>query len=186
MKTLLLALFLAANAQAAELLVCGWDEVMILDLAKDAENPPVVWRWSAAQAAELPDAYKTKFRTTDDCKAVAGNRILITASSDGVALVDRATKRTTFYGQCANAHSAELLPGERIAVACSVREKGGNRLAIFDAKTPEKELFSTELYSGHGVVWDEGRKTLWALSGKELRAYGLEQWESQTPTLRLV
>ncbi len=186
MKSILLAFLLVTGAEAAEMLVCGWDEVMILDLAKDAENPPVVWRWSAAQAVELPEVYKTKFRTTDDCKAVAGNRILITASSDGVALVDRATKKTSFYGQCANAHSAELLPGERIAVACSVREKGGNRLAVFDAKTPEREIFSTELYSGHGVVWDEERKTLWALSGRDLRAYSLDRWESETPALRLV
>ncbi len=55
---------------------------------------------------------------------MAGNRILITASSDGVALVDRATGRTPFWGLCANAHSADLLPGERIAVACSVRADG--------------------------------------------------------------
>jgi len=182
---LLLSLLAAAVAQCApggELLVCGWDEVYILDLARDAEK---VFSWKAAERPELPASFKDKYRSTDECKAVPGGRILITASSDGIALVDRATRRTLFWGLCANAHSADLLPGERIAVACSVREQGGNRLAIFDARTPGKEIYSTELYSGHGALWDEQRKLLWALSGKDLRAYALENWDSARPSLEL-
>jgi len=188
MKILHLAALLTAAitpalaAENRELLVCGWDEVYILDLAKPAAAQKV-FSWKAAGRPELPEAYRQRFRTTDDCKAVSGNRILITASSDGVALVDRATGRTTFWGICANAHSADLLPGDRIAVACSVRDSGGNRLAIFDGKTPEKELFSTELYSGHGAYWDESRKLLWALSGRDLRAYALVDWSTPTPSL---
>ncbi len=182
-RLLFAVLLLAAGmpGAAAELVVCGWDEVYILD----AENGAKVFSWKAADRPELPASYKDKFRTTDECKPVSGGRILITASSDGVALVDRKTGRTTFWGVCANAHSADLLPGERIAVACSVRESGGNRLAIFDARTPERELFSTELYSGHGAVWDEHRKLLWALGGRELRAYALADWESARPSLVL-
>lgn len=134
---------------------------------------------------DLPEAFRSKFRTTDECKPVAGNRILITASSDGIALVDRTTRKTLFWGACGNTHSAEMLPGNRIAVACSVRPSNGNRLAVFDAGVPERELFSTELYSGHGVVWDEQRKTLWALGGKELRAYSLVEWGTAKPQLKL-
>jgi len=179
----LLLLILASAVQAAgsELLVCGWDEVYILNL--DAQ-PRKVFSWKAQDRPELPAAFKDKFRTTDECKAVAGNRILITASSSGVALVERATGRAAFWGLCANAHSADLLPGERIAVACSVSE-GGNRLAIFDARAPEKELFSTELYSGHGAVWDEARRLLWALADRDLRAYKLVDWDSPRPSLAL-
>lgn len=169
----------AAAAENRELIVCGWDEVYILDLA----NQQKVFSWKAADRPELPESYRQRFKTTDDCKAVRGNRILITASSDGVALVDRKTGKTQFWGVCANAHSADLLPGDRIAVACSVRENGGNRLAIFDGRTPEKELYSTELYSGHGAFWDEGRKLLWALSGRDLRAYSLVNWTSASPSL---
>lgn len=182
---LLISLILtAAVAQCApgELLVCGWDEVYILDLARNAEK---VFSWKAAERPELPASFKDKYRTTDECKDVSGGRILITASSDGVALVERATGRTLFWGLCANAHSADLLPGERIAVACSEREPGGNRLAIFDARTPEKEIYSTELYSGHGAVWDEQRKLLWALAAKDLRAYALVNWDSARPSLDL-
>jgi hypothetical protein len=184
LKPLLLLLLAAAGVvQAAQgnLLVCGWDEVYILNPESGAKS----FSWKAADRPELPAAYKNKFRTTDDCKLVAKDRVLITASSDGVALVDRRSGRTAFWGACANAHSADLLPGERIAVACSVRAQGGNRLAIFDARVPEKEIYSTELASGHGAYWDEKRHALWALGAKELRAYTLVDWESARPSLQL-
>jgi hypothetical protein len=180
-----LCLLLTANAArpaTSELLVCGWDEVYILRFTGNAE-PQKVFSWKARERPELPAGFKDKFKFTDECKPVAGNRILITASSDGVALVERATGRTTFWGLCANAHSADLLPRERIAVACSVREQGGNRLAVFDARTPEKEIYSTELHSGHGAVWDGRRKLLWALSDRELRAYSPANWASGQPSL---
>jgi hypothetical protein len=180
---LLLLLTLAVPTAAQELLVCGWDEVFVLEVA---DTPRKVWRWKAADRPELPAEYRTKFATTDECKPVAGQRILITASSDGAALVDRATGQTQWWGQCGNAHSADLLPGDRVVLACSVREGTGNRLAVFDVRTPGgAALFATELYSGHGAVWDEARARLWALGEKELRAYRLEDWESSRPSLAL-
>lgn len=179
LRTLILLLALAAAAGAAgrELMVCGWDEVYILSIGGPAAAAEKVWSWKAAGQPELPARLVKNYRTTDDCKPVSGDRVLITASSNGVALVERATGKTVFWASCANAHSAEMLPGERIVVACSVQPEG-NRLAVFDARVPERELYSTELYSGHGAVWDGGRKLLWALGGKELRA---SPWRSGTP-----
>jgi hypothetical protein len=49
--------------------------------------------------------------------------------------------------------------------------KDGNRLVVFDAAAPMKELSSVELYSAHGVVWDAQRQLLWALGGRVLRSY---------------
>ncbi len=164
------------------LVVCGWDEVFVLELGP---APKKTWSWRAADRPELPEDYRSKFRTTDDCKPVDGDRILITASSDGAALVERATGRAIWWAQCGNAHSAELLPGGRIALACSVREGTGNRLALYDLLVPEREVFSTELYSGHGAVWDGQRQRLWALGEKDLRAYRLLDWESDRPSLEL-
>jgi hypothetical protein len=175
---------LAAQQPKQELIVCGWDEVFILDVSRPGA-PSKVWRWKAADRPEIPELLKTKFRTVADCKPVSGNRILLVASGDGVALVERATGKAVFWGACANAHSADLLPGDRIAVACSTRDVGGNRLAVFDARTPERELYSTELYSGHGALWDESRRRLWALGGRELRTYALTAWDTGTPSLRL-
>jgi hypothetical protein len=181
----LLAILSPAPARAADaLVVCGWDEVFILDLA-DLRSPRKVWTWKAADRKELPEAFRTLFRTTDDCKPVAGDRLLITASSDGAALVDRATGVARWWGRCGNTHSAEMLPGERIVLACSVRPETGNRLVVFDVRTPERPLFSTELVSGHGVVWDEARQRLYALGGAELRAYRLVDWHAPQPSLHL-
>jgi hypothetical protein len=170
-----------APAQSS-LVACGWDEVYVLEVAR---VPRKTWRWKAADRPELPVAYRDLFRTTDDCKPVEGNRLLITASSDGAALVDRATGVATWWGRCGNAHSAELLPGDRIALACSVREGTGDKLVLFDARIPETELFATPLPSGHGVVWDAGRERLWALGFGELRAYRLRDWDTARPSLEL-
>ena len=178
----LLLVSAAAHGAEGQLLVCGWDEVYMLNVETGEKS----FSWTAAGDPQIPASYKDKFRTTDDCKAVSDNRILITASSDGIALVDRESGRATFWGLCSNVHSADLLPGDRIAVACSVRETGGNRLAIFDGAVPEKELYSTELYSGHGAYWDEKRNLLWALGGRDLRAYALVDWDSAKPSLELM
>ena len=184
--TLVLVLFVwlatLAPSSAQSLLVCGWDEVFVLDISA---APRKVWSWKATDRPELPVPYRSQFRTTDECKPVAGNRVLITASSDGAALVERSTGRTIWWAECGNTHSAELLPGDRIVLACSVREGTGNRLAVFDAREPARQIHSTELYSGHGAVWDASRSVLWALGENELRAYRLKDWDTTHPELTL-
>jgi hypothetical protein len=148
----------------SELIVCGSDEVFILELRDDAE-PKKVWSWRG------PDA---RFRYTAECKPVdGGRRIMIASSTDGVALVERASGRTEFIASVTNAHSAELLPGKRIAVAASHRGQTGDRLFVFDVADGRKPRFEAELPSGHGVVWDAGRNSLWALSGADVRRFRL-------------
>jgi hypothetical protein len=159
----------------SELVVCGWDEVFILALG-DGLTPAYrkVWSWRAADSPEIPKDMHTLFRTTDDCKPVdGGRRVLISSSGGGVALVDRDTRRASFFARVTNAHSIEMLPGGRIAAAASVAKDGtGDRLVIFDAGSG-KELATDALRSGHGVVWDDSRRVLWALGGDVLRAYSV-------------
>jgi len=170
-----------------QLIVCGWDEVFILDLEVQ-ENPRKIWSWRASEAGELPDDVKALFKTTDECKPVDnGRKVLITSSGGAVALVDRGDKRVLFYGRAANAHSADLLPGGRIAVAASVDPKGrGDRVVIFDLTRPDQPLWSDELPSGHGAVWDEQRNLLWALADENLHGYRLRDWETSQPKLERV
>jgi len=183
-----------ALGHSSELIVCGWDEVFILDLShQENRRPKKVWSWRANDRADLPQHMKgSRFATTDDCKPVDGGRkILITSSGWGVALVDRNTSRTLFYAVAENAHSADMLPGDRLVVAASVHEGEGpprsaNSLLIFDAKVPEKELYRTELPRAHGVVWDDARQVLWALGGGEIRGHGLADWASDKPSLALI
>jgi len=175
--------------QADELILCGWDEVFILEMNPAQEGSPrKVWSWKAGERQDLPDSMKSRFKTTDECKPVdGGTKVLITSSSDGVALVERSTGRVLFYGVAHNAHSAELLPAGRLAVAASHRPDGnGDRLIIFDLNVPGKELLSSELPHGHGVVWDEERQVIWALSGKDIRVYRLKDWDTQHPLLERV
>ncbi|MCC7176751.1 MAG: hypothetical protein IT159_16265 [Bryobacterales bacterium] len=182
----LAALSFAPQTPSQELIVCGWDEVFILDMS--ARPPVKTWSWKAKDRPELPDAMKTRFGTTDDCKPVdGGKRILITSSGDGVALVERATGQVLFHGTAGGAHSAELLPGGRIAVAASTsKNERNNSLVVFDVRKSGQPLFETELASGHGVVWDARRQLLWALSGSHLRTYRLVNWEGDRPELAKV
>lgn len=176
-----------AQGQAATtpgLLVCGGTEVRLYDLA--APGGRVRWSWSARQDSRLPEDFKRGlFDRIDECKPVLGGKaVLITASTDGVALVDRETGRATFWARVAMAHSAEMLPGGRIAVAASLSPQG-DRIEVYDMARPAAMLTATELHSGHGVVWDERRQRLFALGLDDVRAYRLEDWHNASPRLVL-
>ena len=168
------------------LFICGWDEVFALMLASQDEKPVKVWSWRAANSPGLPKLMVTKFATTDECKPVnRGHQVLITSSTNGVALVEQSDGRTLFYASVPGAHSAELLPNDRVAVAGADSPFGGHTLALFDLKHSERRLWKTKLYSGHGVYWDKIHEVLWALGRNELREYELVDWESESPGLRL-
>lgn len=178
----------APTAGKKELLVCGDTYVLIVDYeASKDSTPAVIWKWDAREATGLPEIYRTKyFRTVDDSKAVAGGKqILVSSSSGGVVLLNRADQKVLFYAHVPNAHSIELLPGNRIVVAGSTAVSGGNRVALYNISEPERQLWHDSLYSGHGVVWDAKRKKLYALGYEELRQYVLADWSSASPALRL-
>ncbi len=171
-----------------QLIVCGDDLVTIFDLHQSQDTiPKIIWEWRASAAQDLPKNYrKSYFNSIDECKCIDdGQRLLITSSSSGVALLDRPTKKVLFYATVGNAHSAAALPNNRIAVMGSTNEKG-NRIAIFDLGASEEVLFYDSIYSGHGAVWDPERKLLYALGYDELRAYELVKWDTKSPEMSLV
>jgi hypothetical protein len=175
--------FVAPSAQAETIILCGGDTVFILDTAKDKTKP--IWTWQAKQCEQLPEAMRGTFATTDDCKPVdGGSRILISSSSGGCAVVERPAGKVVWYAQVPNAHSLELLPRGRIVVASSVHAKG-NRLVLFDLAHSDRPIWDTPLISAHGVVWDEGRRLLWALGLKDLQSYELKDWDGDKPSLAI-
>jgi len=175
-----------SEAEADELVVCGWDEVFILHLKREhRQTPAKVWSWKAQDRTDLPAHSRELFKTTDECKPVRGGGVLITSSTSGVALAERETGNVLFHAVVPNAHSAELLPAGRAVVASSGAEEG-NRLVVFNLNGPPEPVCTDEMSWAHGVVWDAQREVLWALGRDELRAYELRDWASPDPSLSRV
>ena len=143
---------LAGVASAEVLTTCGRSEVYALCV--EGTNTTTLWTWTAANS-DLPLGFKSLFNTTDDCKAYPDGTMLIASSGGAVALVEHPPSSTVlFYAQAENAHSADLLPSNRVAVALSTSSSGGDRVVVFDLAESDVELFSVALYAAHGVVWD--------------------------------
>jgi hypothetical protein len=179
---------LVSTVNAADrVLICGMDEVFEIDPLK-IENGKVekLWSWRAKDQKGLPVDLQKAFGTTDECKPIRdGKQILITSSGGGCALVDYPGGEVRWHARVPNAHSIELLPKDRVVVASSTNANG-NRLVIFDLSRSMEPVWHTPLVSAHGVVWDEGRNSLWALGLKELQQYRLKDWETKAPQLELV
>jgi hypothetical protein len=175
------------TATTATLFACGGPEVLTLTLRLEGDKVEIAERtdWDAGRSEGMPAGMVPTFRTTDDCKPIdGGTRLLVTSSSGGLAIVERATGKTEFYATVPNAHSAEVLPGGRVVAAASTSPTG-NRLIVFDRQKSDVEVFTTPLVSAHGTQWVEGERTLWALGLLELQAYELVDWEGSTPSLKL-
>lgn len=154
-----------AYAIADDIICCGGDEVFVID----SLNPSVKkWSWRAENSPSIPEDYREKFRSTDDCKPYQGDLILITSSAGGVALVERSTKKCLFLAESRNAHSASLLPRNRVAVAASYGEDQMQFYDLADERRPAAAVQTIPLKGAHGAVWDQKRNCLWALGGDEL------------------
>ena len=168
--------------------VCGGGEVKIIDMAKsEGDKLHEVWSWRIDEQTEgLPAEYAEYLNPLDECKFVDGKRkLLLTSSHSGVVLIDLKTRKNLFYARVPMAHSADLLPNDRVAVALSTHEKG-NSLEIYDIAQPEKVLWRDSLFSGHGTVWHAERESLYALGYDVLREYKLRDWQSDNPSLEMV
>ena len=180
---ILASALLSPQLAAQEVIVCGADELFILDIA--TPTPRKVWSWRARDRSELPDAMRRKFQTIAECKpADDGRRLLIASSSNGAAVIDRATGRVEFYATAMNGHSIELLPGDRVVIAASHVANGtGDRLSVYDLRQSDVELFHVDTPWPHAVIWDAERQLLWADSQKDVVGYRLTDWGTATPRL---
>jgi len=160
--------------------------VLIIDKANsDSSDVIITWQWKVSDATDLPEAYQKFMIPTDECKPVDNNsKVLITSSGGGVVLIDRATKKTLFHAHVPNAHSAEILPDNRLVVALSTAD-GGNCIKLFNLSKPEEVIFKDSIYSGHGAVWMKAAERLFVLGFDELRSYSLKEWDSDKPELKM-
>ena len=168
-------------------IACGDEDLYIVDTVNSTEDSlDVIWHWNISEAyGQIPDKYVDAMRVLDDCKPVdGGSKLLLTSSSDGTLLLDIATRKCLFHALTPMSHSADMLPGDRIAVANSITSTG-NSLEIYDASVPDVVVWKDTLYSGHGVVWSDKYDILFALGYEELRSYSLKDWDSASPSLVL-
>lgn len=178
-----LAISASAAGAADRLYACGDDQVREyrIDHGKAVET----WRWQAAKAPDLTAEYRTTLMAhIDDCKPMNDARdILLTSSTGGALLIERATGRVLFRARVPMAHSGTLLPDGRVAIALSI-EPRGDRLELYDLARSETPLFQLPLPSGHGAVWDAGRMRLFTLSHDSIQAFSLVDWRSSKPSLK--
>ncbi|MDD2436131.1 MAG: DUF6528 family protein [Massilibacteroides sp.] len=168
-----------------ELIVCGDGKVLIIDPARSNETDVTVkWQWDISEASEIPEIYQKYLFPLDECKPIDQNtKLLITSSGGGVVLLEKETKKILFYANAPMAHSAAILPNDRIVVALS-NHPYGDAVEVFDIQTPEKCLYRDTLYSGHGAVWIPEREGLFVLGEFELRSYSLKNWNTENPELK--
>lgn len=172
-----------------ELAFVGSTNVYIVNADNSADdNLDVLWHWDSS-TSDIPDAFRGMFVHCDDAKSVNdGTQILVTSSSatGGCALIDRSTKKCLFYARGNNAHSAELLPSDRIVVACSTGNNDrNNSLLVFDIAESDNVKFQTSLTSAHGVQWIASRQRLYAIGENNLVEYSLQDWDTKEPKLHV-
>lgn len=175
--------------RGTELLFCGDSRVMLInaDLA-DATgySEAILWEWDAATIAQhIPGAKKTALNHLDECKPVnLGKDVLVTSSYGMCALVNRESGKPLFFvSDVPNAHSAELLPGNRVAVATSDGNTANHHsLRIYDLSSAAC-LLSVPLNYGHAVVWNEHNQRLYAAGSNIITVYKLQDWEGTAPGL---
>jgi hypothetical protein len=175
-----------SSQNGTKLVFCGSNMVHMIDpsLTGSTYKEGVLWSWNATSIADKLGIAASRCDHLDDCKPVNnGTQILVTSSYNWAALIDYPSGSLAFYtNQCTNAHSAELLPNNRVVVACST---GDDCLQLYDISGSNKVIFTTPLTSAHGVVWLEETQRLYAVGGQALNIYKLEDWDTSSPKLVL-
>ncbi|MCM1451310.1 MAG: DUF6528 family protein [Clostridium sp.] len=166
---------------------CGSNMVYMVEpslISSGNYQSGVIWQWDATDIKDVLGLAAKRCNHLDDCKPVdQGKKLLCTSSYNWTVLLDIETKQPLFYSnQTPGAHSAELLPGNKVVVACS---DNGDKLQIYDLSRSNEILFESELPSAHGVVWVDATQRLYAIGGQKLNIYILKDADTMTPSLEL-
>lgn len=172
--------------EPTSIIVGGSNLVRIIEpaLIGSSYKDGLVWEWDATAIASTLGVNASRCDHIDDCKPVnEGKNLLITSSYNWCVLLDIDSKQPLFWATgTTNAHSAELLPNNRLVVACS---GGGDQLRLYDRTKSNSVLFTTPFEGAHGVVWMEKAQRLYALSYNKINVYSLANWDTASPSLKL-
>ena len=175
------------NAESTQLIVCGDNMIYILDAELATTigyRNAILWEWDAKKHASEVGQTENNMIRLDDAKPVDDNTKILATSSKGYSvLIDKATGDVLWYSNLStNAHSAALLPNNRVVVACS---ENGDLLQVFDIAKSNVVKFSTPLTLAHGVVWNHVTERLYAVGHTSFNIYKLTDWETTSPKLTL-
>jgi len=174
------------GTQASTLVICGSTFVSVVQPdqipAGGSYLKGIIWDFDARDICNLLGLSQSNMDHIDDCKPIEGNsKLLVTSSSHWSVIIDYATRNIDFWTTHSNnAHSAEVLPGNKLAVACSTP---CDQVQLYDRSLPNKILHTVELPAAHGVVWNEKRQRLYAVGKKKMGIYRLEGADTDTPKL---
>lgn len=182
----------ATNDSVRKLIACGSDKVYLIDATKTtwggSYKDGLMWTWSCTSVMSKCPGCKSSSHIDDVVICNDKKQLLVTCSNNGGWCVllepdyenDGKAELLFWTNIAPNAHSAELLPGGYIAVACST--DGGDCVQIYDIKKNNTVKGSYPLSSAHGVVWNEQSQRLYAVGGNNLQIY---KWNASDGTLSL-
>lgn len=171
-----------------QLIAMGNNFIYLFDAEKAAaegtfENS-IIWKWDAKSIATIMNHDPERLDFIDECKVLCkGKKLLITGAHGWSAMIRRKDGKPVFWSKLdVQAHSAEVLPGNRVVVACSVPH---DQLHLYDIRKPDRILQTLPLHAAHGVFYSKKYKLLFAAGGKSLNIYRLENWKGKNPQLVL-
>lgn len=149
------------------------------DLEKASE-----WKWDARSISDKTGIDPSLLDFTDECKVKdGGETLLLTGAHGWCVLLRKADSEPLFWSQqCGQAHSAEVLPGNRIVVACSVPV---NVLQLYDADVPDRVIQTIDFKHAHGVYYSPKHERLYAVGENALSVFRLSGWDGPAPRLEL-
>lgn len=158
---------------------CGDDQLRFYEIQGDSAKETERLSWSDLTiSASFSDV--KGLNGIVECKPVSnGEELLVTSWLGGVARVNIADRTVNFSANVSHAHSAELLPNNRLVFV-------GNVLKVFDADNGATPLIQFRLDDGHGVSWDPNKKILYVLSEDVIEEYELQEWDTSVPKLKSV
>lgn len=181
----------SAAKDDTELIFCGDNMIYIInaDLANETSyKDAILWSWDARTVASIVGLSESRMDHVDEAKLVDNDsKLLVTSSYNWTVVLDFKTKEVLFHSvQTPNAHSAELLPNNRLAVANSTGSgTNNNTVQIYDLANSNQVLYQSNLTSAHGVVWNEATQRLYAVGGNTLQIYKLKNWDQPNPMIEL-
>lgn len=146
-------------------------------------NGKISWRWTSSNAKtqgvskQLQDCLDWNVYWMPEVKWAANGKSILAIYHGAVIMINHhpgeASDGKVTFGKCiepgvmVNAHTAELLPGRKVAVASTDNADAKNSIRIYDMGAGLKDdLQPVQVLTGtvavHGLLWDRQDITLWA------------------------